>query len=779
MPKSARKNAATNRELLASLGDQSSGAGGSGGGGKGGGTGAQPPAISDKKLAEALSERYLSYALSTIMARSLPDVRDGLKPVHRRLMYAMRELNLQPQLPPKKSARVVGDVIGKFHPHGDSSVYDALVRLAQDFAQRYPLIDGQGNFGNIDGDNAAAMRYTEARLTEVARLLMQDIDENAVDFRATYDNSGQEPVVLPAAFPNLLANGSSGIAVGMATSIPPHNVSELCDALKHLIHHPNAGFDKLVSFIPGPDFPTGGVLVEDRTAVIEAYKTGRGAFRVRAKYEVEELRQGQWQIIVTEIPYQVQKSRLIEKIAELLQDRKLPLLDDVRDESADDIRLVLVPKSRNVDPKVLMESLFRQTDLENRFPLNLNVLDKNCVPQVMDLRAALHAYLEHRMDVLLRRSAHRLTHIESRLEVLAGYLIVYLDLDKVIKIIRTEDEPKPVLMKAFKLSEVQAEAILNMRLRSLRKLEEMEIRREEKDLQNERAGLKKLLKDEAARWQAIEAEVTALKTKFAKGTKLGARRTEIGEAPAEIMVPVEAVIERENVTIVCSAKGWIRAMKGHIADDRAARAAVKYKEGDEEQFVFNAETTDKILLFAGNGRFYTLGGDKLPSGRGLGEPVRLMIEMPQDAEIVAVYKYQAGMKFMVAADDGRGFIVPADEILAQTKNGKQVLNLGDGARAVVCTPVAGDHIAVVGSNRKLVIFPLAELPEMTRGRGVILQKYKDGNLSDAKCFVLKQGLSWKSGDKDRTETDLRGWVGARAQAGRIAPNGFARSNKFS
>jgi topoisomerase-4 subunit A len=738
-----------------------------------------PQPVTDKKLSEALSERYLAYALSTIMDRALPDVRDGLKPVHRRLMFAMRELHLNPGQPPKKSARVVGDVIGKFHPHGDIAVYDALVRLAQDFAQRYPLIEGQGNFGNIDGDNPAAMRYTEARLTEVAKLLLEGIDENAVDFRATYDGSGEEPVVLPAAFPNLLANGSSGIAVGMATSIPPHNVSELCDALRHLIKFPNSHIDKLVSFIPGPDFPTGGVLAESREAIVEAYKTGRGSFRLRAKWQKEDLKQGVYQIVVTEIPYQVQKSRLIEKIAELLQARKLPLLDDVHDESADDVRLVLTPKSRNVDPSVLMESLFRQTDLEARIPLNLNVLDKDCTPQVMDLRAALQAWLDHRQDVLQRRSKFQLAQIEARLEVLGGYLIAYLNLDKVIKIIRTEDEPKPVLMKAFKLTDNQAEAILNMRLRSLRKLEEMQIKTEQKELSGREAELRKLLRSEDLRWQKIDFELVELKKMFGKNTKLGARRTEIADAPVVVDVPVESFIERENITVLCSAKGWIRAMRGHIADDLAARAAVKYKEGDEEQFALNAETTDKILLFAGNGRFYTLGGDKLPGARGFGEPLRLMIDLPAEAAIVGLVKYVENQKFVVASSDGRGFIVKAEDVLAQTKNGKQVLNVGEDAKAVAFAPVAGTHIAVVGTNRKMLIFPLGELPEMGRGRGVILQKYKDGELSDVKAFTLKEGLTWKSGDRDRTETDLRNWVGARAQAGRIAPNGFARSNRFS
>jgi topoisomerase-4 subunit A len=737
-----------------------------------------PAAIIDKKLSEALSERYLSYALSTIMARSLPDVRDGLKPVHRRLMFAMRELKLDPNLPPKKCARVVGDVIGKFHPHGDTAVYDALVRLAQDFVERYPLIEGQGNFGNIDGDNPAAMRYTEARLTEVAKLLLKDIDENAVDFRATYDGSGEEPAMLPAAFPNLLANGASGIAVGMATSIPPHNVAELCDALRHLIKSPNARVETLVDHIPGPDFPTGGILVESRESVLESYRTGKGAFRLRAKWHKEEVKQGQWRVIVTEIPYQVRKSNLIEKIAALLAERKLPLLDDVQDESADDIRVVFTPKSRNIDPAVLMESLFRQTELETRISLNMNVLDKDGVPQVMDLRGVLRAWLDHRQDVLQRVSRYRLGQIEARLEILAGYLIAYLDLDKVIKIIRTEDEPKPVLIKTFKLTDVQAEAILNMRLRSLRKLEEMEIRGEQKELSGKQAELNKLLKSEDLRWQYIDTEVAEIKKSFGKNTKLGARRTEVSDPPPELLVPIEAVIERENITVICSAKGWIRAMRGHIAEDTTALAAVKYKEGDEFGFALNAETTDKILLFAGNGRFYTLGGDKLPGGRGLGEPIRVMLDLPAEADILGIVKYQPEQKFIVASSDGRGFVVKSEDVLAQTKNGKQVLNVGEDSRAVAFAPAVGSHVAVVGTNRKLLIFPLGELPEMARGRGVILQKYKDGELSDVKTFVLKDGLSWKSGDRERTESDLRSWVGERAQAGKLAPNGFARSNRF-
>jgi topoisomerase IV subunit A len=733
-----------------------------------------PQPIVDKRLSEALSERYLSYALSTIMDRALPDVRDGMKPVHRRLLFAMRELKLEPNLPPKKSARVVGDVIGKFHPHGDSSVYEALVRLAQDFSQRYPLIEGQGNFGNIDGDNAAAMRYTEARLTEVARLLLEGIDEDAVDFRTTYDNSGMEPIVLPAAFPNLLANGAAGIAVGMATSIPPHNVSELCDAMRHMLDHPNVTPDKLADLIPGPDFPTGGVLVESREAIVEAYKTGRGSFRLRAKWNKEELKQGMWQIVVTEMPYQVPKARLIEKIAELLLARKLPLLDDIRDESADDVRLILVPKNRNVDPAVLMESLFRVTELEVKIPLNLNLLDKDCVPQVMGLSKALQAYLDHRHDVLIRRSRFRLAKIEERLEVLAGFLIAYLNLDKVIKIIRTEDEPKPVLMKTFKLTETQAEAILNMRLRSLRKLEEMQIKGEQKELSGQQAELKKLLKDESLRWQKIDGELQELKKKFGKNTKLGARRTELANPPADIDVPVDAVIERENITIVGSDKGWIRAMRGHDLDSKA----IKYKDGDEEKFILEAETTDKILLFASNGRFYTLGADKLPGGRGLGEPVRLMLDLPNEADIVSIVKYEPNQSFIVASSDGRGFIVMAEDVLAQTRNGKQILNVNDSAKAVAMALAGGDTIAVIGTNRKLLLFPAEQLPEMTRGRGVILQRYKDGELADVKSFNYKEGLTWKSGERERTETDLRAWRGERAQSGRLPPTGFTRTNRF-
>ncbi len=727
-------------------------------------------------LADALSERYLSYALSTIMARSLPDVRDGLKPVHRRLLYAMRQLRLDPGSGFKKSARVVGDVIGKYHPHGDQSVYDALVRLAQEFAVRYPLIDGQGNFGNIDGDYAAAMRYTEARLTAVAQALLDGIDEDAVDMRATYDGEESEPVVLPAAFPNLLANGASGIAVGMATSIPPHNVYELTTALLHLIKFPKATIDKLVDLIPAPDFPTGGILAESREAIVEAYRTGRGSFRLRARWKREMLGQGQYQIVVTEIPFQVQKARLVEKIAELINNKKLPILADVRDESAEDVRLVLEPRSRNVPADVLMEQMFRLSDLEVRVPLNMNVLDAANVPRVMNLREALQAFLDHRHDVLVRRSKHRLGIIENRLEVLDGYLIAYLNLDELIRIIRREDEPKPVIMKRWKLSEVQADAILNMRLRALRKLEEFEIREEHKKLSDEKRELNRLLRDKDRRWDAIAGEIDALRKQYGPKTPLGRRRTELTEAPSAVVVPIEAFIEREPVTVICSEKGWIRAAKGHLGPD----ADLKYKEGDSGRFLLHAQTTDKLLVFGTNGRFYTLPCDKLPGGRGQGEPLRLMIDLGNDQDIVDLKVLKGGRKFMVASSAGRGFIVPEDDTVAQTRNGRQVLNLAKGEKAAVCSVVsAGDNtVAVIGENRKLLLFLLAEVPEMTRGRGVILQKYKDGGLSDVKTFVLKEGLTWSQGERTRTETDLRPWVGKRAQAGRLPPTGFTRSNKF-
>ena len=732
--------------------------------------------IRDKDFAEALSERYLSYALSTIMARSLPDIRDGLKPVHRRLLYAMRELHLDPGSGYKKCARVVGDVIGKFHPHGDVAVYEALVRLAQDFAQRYPLVDGQGNFGNIDGDNAAAMRYTESRLTEVAEALLQGIDENAVDFRPTYDGEQQEPVVLPARFPNLLANGAAGIAVGMATSIPPHNAAELCDALIHLIRHPRAAIEDLLLHVPGPDFPTGGVLVEAPDMIRQAYATGRGSFRLRARWELDPLSRGVYQVVVTEIPYQVQKSRLIEKIATLLEERKLPLLADVRDESSDLVRLVLEPKSRNVDAAVLMESLYRATELEVRVPLNLNVLDAQGVPRVMNLKEALQAFLDHRQIVLQRRTQFRLDEITRRSEILRGHMVVYLNIDKVIKLIRESDDPKPDLMKRWKLTEVQAEAILNMRLRSLRKLEEIAIKKELEGLAAEHKDLSALLADDKRQWKAVAADLAEIKKQFGASTPLGKRRTEIGPPPAEIQVPVEALIEREACTVLCSEKGWIRVVKGH----GVPQAEIKYKEGDGPRFAIEAETTDKLLLFATNGRFYTIAVDKLPGGRGHGEPVRLMIDLGNEHDIVALIPYRPALKLLIAASDGRGLVAAADEVLAQTRAGRQVLNLGKGATARICTPAIGDTVAVVGENRKLLLFPLAEVPELGRGRGVILQRYKDGKLADLKVFTLSEGLTWRRGEtQTRTETDLRAWIGDRAQAGRIVPNGFPKNNRFS
>ena len=729
--------------------------------------------IRDVDFAEALGERYLSYALSTITARSLPDVRDGLKPVHRRLLYAMRELKLDPKSGFKKCARVVGDVIGKFHPHGDVAVYEALVRLAQDFAQRYPLIEGQGNFGNIDGDNAAAYRYTESRLTEVAEALLAGIDQDAVDFRPTYDGENSEPVVLPARFPNLLANGASGIAVGMATSIPPHNVGEICDALTHLVKHKRCEVTELVELMPGPDFPTGGVLVEAPEAVAQAYATGRGSFRLRARWEVEKLGHGLYQVIVSEIPYQVPKSRLIEKIAQLLEERKLPLLADVRDESTDQVRIVLEPKTRNVDPVMLMESLFRDTELETRVPLNMNVLDAQGVPRVMDLKDVLQSFLDHRREVLQRATRFRLAEIARRTEVLKGQMIVYLNLDEVIRIIREHDDAKERMVKRWRLTEIQVEAILNTRLRALRKLEEMEIKRELAALGVENKELSELLDDQKKQWKAIAAELADIRKAFGSGP-LGKRRTQIGQPPAAVDVQLEALVEREPVTVLCSAKGWIRAVKGH----NVPLADMKYKEGDEERFVIQASTTDKLMVFATNGRFYTVSVDKLPGGRGHGEPLRLMIDLDNEHDVAAILPYVAGKKLLLAASDGRGFVVPADEALSQTRNGKVVMTPGDGARAIVCTPAEGDSVAVVGDNRKLLIFPLAEVPEMAKGRGVILQRYHDGDLSDAKVFTKADGLTWKQGEnRTRTETDLRSWIGERASSGRVV-QGFAKNNKF-
>ena len=732
-------------------------------------------------LAEALGERYLSYALSTIMSRSLPDVRDGLKPVHRRILYGMRVMRLDPGSAFKKSARVVGDVMGKYHPHGDSAIYDAMARLAQDFAVRYPMVEGQGNFGSIDGDNPAAMRYTEARLTEAAALMLQAIDEDTVDFRQNYDGTEQEPVVLPAAFPNLLANGAQGIAVGMATNIPPHNVAEICDALNHLLKFPNARVDKLVDFIKGPDFPTGGTVVETRETIVEAYKTGRGSFRIRAKWEKEPLKGGGYQVIVTEIPYQVAKSKLIERIAELLNEKKLPFLEDINDESTTDVRIVLTPKSRNVEPEHLMEQLFRSTDLETRFGLNMNVLDGTQVPRVMPLNEVLKAYLDHRREVLQRRSKFRLGEIERRLEILEGYLIAYLNIDEVIRIIRHEDEPKPVMMRKWKLSDLQAESILNMRLRALRRLEEIEIKTEHKQLSSEKKDLTALLKSEEKQWEKIGDEIQDLKKLYGPKTELGRRRTGFGDAPSAEIIPLEVMIEREPITILCSQKGWIRAMKGHVEDTtRGESREAKFKEGDRGRFELKAETTDKLLIFATNGKFYTIGCDKLPGGRGFGEPIRLFIDLGNEHEIVTMMIYKPGEKLLVASHDGRGFVVPADEVVAQTKNGKQVLSVPEGVEAVVATsvPEGADMLAAVGENRKLLVFKLDEVPEMNRGRGVTLQKYKDGGLSDARAYKKSEGLTWRLGEKTRTETDLKLWVGQRAQAGRLPPNGFPKNNKF-
>ncbi len=731
--------------------------------------------IRDTPFADALSERYLAYALSTITSRSLPDVRDGLKPVHRRLLFAMRQLRLDPGSGFKKCARVVGDVMGKYHPHGDQSIYDAMVRMAQEFAARYPLIEGQGNFGNVDGDNAAAMRYTEARLTEYATAMLEGIDEDSVDFQENYDGTENEPNLLPASVPNLLANGTSGIAVGMATNIPPHNLDELCSASLHLIKFPKATNAKLVELVPGPDFPTGGVLMESRASVEESYATGRGSFRLRARWEVEKLKHGQYQVVVTEIPYQVQKGKLVERVAELMTLRKLPMLADIRDESADDIRIVLEPKSRTIEPEMLMEGMFRHTDLETRFGLNMNVLDGGRIPKVMNLRDVLTAFLDHRHDVLKRRTRYRLERIDHRLEVLGAYLIAYANLDEIIRIIREEDEPKQVMMKKWKMSDVQAEAILNMRLRALRRLEEVEIRSEHDALTAEKKDLNSLMKDEKKRWDVISLQIKDIQARFGVKTELGKRRTEIGDAPTLIDVPLEAMIEREPITVICSEKGWIRAARGHVADN----GEIKYKEGDRERFVLHAETTDKFLLFGTNGRFYTIGCGKLPGGRGFGDPIRLMTGLGNDQEIVTVMVHKPGRKLLVAASDGRGFVVPEDEVLAQTKGGKQVLNVKGGVEAQSCTVADGDFVAVVGENRKLLIFPSDELPTMSRGRGVVLQRYKDGGMSDATVFTLAEGLTWRAGDRSRTETDLKDWIGKRAQAGRIAPRGFSSANRFS
>jgi topoisomerase-4 subunit A len=738
----------------------------------------EPNETQEIALREALEERYLAYALSTIMHRALPDARDGLKPVHRRILYGMRLLRLDPGAAFKKSAKIVGDVMGNFHPHGDQAIYDALVRLAQDFSSRYPLVDGQGNFGNIDGDNAAAYRYTEARLTEVARLLLDGIDEDAVDFRPNYDGVSQEPIVLPAAFPNLLANGAQGIAVGMATAIPPHNVAELCDAALYLIEQPNARTKTLLKFVPGPDFPTGGLIVDTPETIAEAYASGRGSFRLRARWKVEDTGRGTYNVVVTEIPWQVQKMRLIERIAELLNEKKLPLLADLRDESAEDVRIVFEPRSRTVDPALLMESLFKLTELESRVPLNMNVLVRGRIPKVIGLAEAISEWLAHRRDVLLRRSRYRLGQIEHRLEVLGGYLVAYLNLDKVIKIIRTEDEPKPVLMKTFKLTDVQADAILNMRLRNLRRLEEMEIRQEEKDLRGEKKSLEELLRSEKQQWKKISEQIREVRETFGPKTPLGKRRTSFAEAPTHDEAAIEeALVEREPVTVVVSEKGWIRALRGQVAD----LSSLAFKGDDGLKLAFFAETTSKILVFASNGRFYTIDAAKLPGGRGHGEPIRLFIDIEQDADVVTVFRYQGNRKFIVAGKDGRGFVVPEDECLGNTRKGKQVLNVKPPEAACALAPVEGELVAVIGENRKMVIFPIDQVPDMTRGRGVRLQRYKDGSLCDIRTFEVEKGLSWTDSAGrafNLSLKELADWRGNRADAGRLAPKGFPKTNKF-
>lgn len=738
---------------------------------------AEPAEIAEVQLREALEERYLAYALSTIMHRALPDARDGLKPVHRRILYGMRLLRLDPGSAFKKSAKIVGDVMGSFHPHGDQAIYDAMVRLAQDFASRYPLVDGQGNFGNIDGDNPAAYRYTEARMTDVARLLLDGIDEDAVEFRPNYDGQSREPVVLPGGFPNLLANGAQGIAVGMATAIPPHNAAELCDAALHLIDKPDTKSKALLKWVKGPDFPTGGIIIDSKESIAEAYATGRGAFRTRAKWHREDGSRGTWVIVVTEIPWLVQKSRLIEKIAELLNDKKLPLVGDIRDESAEDIRVVIEPKSRNVDPELVMESLFRLTELESRISLNLNVLIKGKIPKVVGLAECLREWLDHLRDVLLRRSAYRKAQIEHRLEVLGGYLIAYLNIDKVIKIIRTEDEPKPALIKAFKLTEVQAEAILNMRLRSLRKLEEMEIRTEDKDLRAELKGINAVLGSEARQWEKVGEQVRNVRDMFGPKTPLGKRRTVFADAPEHDLAALEeSLVEREPVTVVVSDKGWVRTLKGHVED----LSNLSFKTDDKLGFAFFAETTSKLLLFATNGKFYSLDVAKLPGGRGHGEPIRLFIDLEQDAAIVSLFVHTGGRRFLIASYEGQGFVVNEDDCVSTTRKGKQVLNVEMPNEAKAITTVAGDQVAVIGTNHKMVIFPLDQVPEMARGRGVRLQKYKGAGLSDVAVFDSKTGLTWKDSagrEQSLSWKDLSDWRGNRADAGRLA-HGLPKSNKF-
>ena len=743
-----------------------------------GGNGSSGGHLESVNLREALEERYLAYALSTIMGRALPDARDGLKPVHRRILYGMQILRLDPGTAFKKCAKIVGDVMGSFHPHGDQAIYEALVRLAQDFSSRYPLIDGQGNFGNIDGDGAAAYRYTEARMTEVARLLLEGLDEDAIDFRENYSGDQREPIVLPAAIPNLLANGAQGIAVGMATSIPPHNIAELCDAALYVISHKDATNEQLLSFVPGPDFPTGGILVDSKETIAETYRQGRGSFRLRARWQKEEGNRGTWVVVVTEIPYMVQKSRLIEKIAELLGERKLPLVADIRDESAEDVRIVIEPRAKTVDPVMMMEQLFRTTELETRFPMNMNVLVDGVVPRVISLKEALQQWLDHRRTVLLRRSRFRLGEIEHRLEVLAGMLIVFLNLDEVIRIIREEDEPKAVLQSTFSLSEVQVNYILDTRLRSLRRLEEMQLRRENEELTEEKKEIERLLGDDARQWKAITAQIRELKKKFAPDSKLGRRRTSFEDAPeASDLDLAAAMIEREPITVIVSEKGWIRSLKGHVAD----LTNLQFKGDDKLRHAFFAETTAKILVFASDGRIFTLEAAKLPGGRGQGEPLRLMADIGEGEDIVAVFPYRAGEKRLVVSTDGRGFLAPCDDMIGGTRKGKILLNLDEPAKAALILPAEGDHVAVIGENRKLVIFPLEQVPEMTRGKGVRLQKYRDGGIADAKVFARADGLTWKDAAGRNFNVpmrELREWVGMRADAGRLPPKGFPKNNKF-
>lgn len=730
--------------------------------------------IKDVQLAEELSKRYLSYAMSTIVSRSLPDVRDGLKPVHRRLMYAMRQLHLDPKNGYKKCARVVGDVIGKYHPHGDSAVYGAMVRLAQDFSVRYPLVDGQGNFGNIDGDGAAAMRYTEARLTEFAMCLMDGLNDDAVDFADTYDGEDSEPVVMPAMVPNLLCNGSMGIAVGMATNIPPHNLSEISDALLYLIENPDCDDEPLVRKLKGPDFPTGGIIVDSFDTILNNYKQGKGSFRIRAKWITEDLGHGQYQIVVTEIPYQVVKSKLIEKIAELLINKKLPFLSDIRDESAQDVRIVLEPKNRTIDPVMLMEQLYRQTDMEAKFNMNMNVLDLDGVPRVMSIKEVLHDYLIHRNAVLLRKTKFRLSKINARLEILEGYLTAYLNLDEIIRIIREEDEPKTVMMRKFNLSENQAEAILNMKLRNLRKLDEQEIKSEHTELLEEKTELEILVADEAKRWVAISQEIKNTKEKFGKKTALGKRRTEFAEVSADIEVPLEAMIEKEPITVILSQKGWIRCLKGHTD----LNEEFKFKDEDALLFAIHAQTTDKIVLLDNKGKFFSISANDIPSGRGFGQPVRLMVDLANNDQVTAMFVYDKTQKYLLASDKGYGFIVDENHILAQTRNGRKLMNVADDENVIFCLPMIGDYVAIVGENRKLLVFKAEEIPTMARGHGVLLQKYKDGNISDIQIFSGEEGFSYSRSGGTATEKDLLAWLGHRAQVGKLVPFGFPRTNKF-